>query len=279
MWIYYSSGVLVVAAVIYLFLIFPVKPQKADYQKFSGHSYAHRGFHDNEAGPSENTSEAFVLAGQHNYGIELDVQLTKDKKVVVFHDADLKRSSGIDRRVLDIEYEELKEIQVFGTGRIPLFSEVLELTEKGLPIIVEIKSEGGREWVNETCLLAYGLLKDYTGLYCVESFDPVAVGWFKKNAPHVVRGQLSMSRKKYEGAVKPLPAFLLQNLMLNFVSRPHFIAYDHEDNCLSLKLSKVFKAMIIRWTVKNQKRQDELQSESDGIIFEGYTPEPVWKHR
>ena len=77
MWIIY----LVVAVIAtYLFLVFPKKPKRDDYMKFTKRSYAHRGFHDNEAGPSENTLEAFVLASDNNYGIELDVQLTRIKE-------------------------------------------------------------------------------------------------------------------------------------------------------------------------------------------------------
>ena len=262
--------------VIYIFLIFPTKPSKEDYLLFSKRSYAHRGFHDNEKGPSENTLQAFVLASEHNYGIELDVQLTKDRKVVVFHDSDLSRTSAIDRKILDITYEELKEIKVFDRETIPLFSEVLSNISNNTPVIVEIKSEGNRDWINETCKLTYEIMKEHSGIYCIESFDPLAVGWFAKHAPQYVRGQLSMAKKKYEGNTKPIAAFLLHNLFLNFISRPHFIAYDHEDKSMSMNISKILGCMIVKWTVKNQTRHNELQPKVDGIIFEGYTPKETW---
>lgn len=275
MWIVPVAICFVVVA-IYLFLVFPAKPKKEDYTKFSKRSYAHRGFHDNEEGPSENVVEAFAKATELKYGIELDVQLTKDKKVVVFHDSDLKRTSGLDSKVLDVEYEELKNIKVFDRENIPLFSEVLKNIGNDIPLIVEIKSEGGREWVNETCRLTYDLLKDFEGIYCIESFDPFAVGWFKKNAPEVVRGQLASSRESYKGSVKPFTAFLLHNLFLNCIGRPHFIAYDHEANCFNLILCRLFGSMIVRWTIKSKERHDELQAKSDGLIFEGYEPKNIW---
>ena len=268
--------VIILLAAVYLFLIFPAKPKKEDNLIFAKRSYAHRGFHDNKKGPSENTLGAFILASKYNYGIELDVQLTKDKEVVVFHDSDLIRTSNIDRKILDIPYEELKGIKVFDRESIPLFSEVLDNVADNIPIIVEIKSEGNRAWVDETCRLTYEILKEHKGTYCIESFDPFAVGWFKKNASEMVRGQLSMGRKKYEGTIKPLTAFLLHNMLLNFISRPHFIAYDHENKSLSMNISKLFSCMMVKWTVKSQVRHDELQNSVDGIIFEGYIPKATW---
>lgn len=262
---------------VYIFLIFPVKPRKEDSLIFTKRSYAHRGFHDNENGPSENSLEAFISAAKHGYGVELDVQLTEDKQPIVFHDSNLNRTSGIDKNIREINYEELKTIKIFNRDQIPLFIDVLDHYDRSLPIIIEIKSEGNREWVDEICRTTYELLKGYSGIYCIESFDPIAVGWFKKNAPHVIRGQLASHRKNYQGSTNPITAFLLQNLMLNFISRPHFIAYDHESDCFNLFLMKLFKAIIFRWTIKDEKRHHELEGVSDGLIFEGYTPNSIWK--
>ena len=267
---------LVVVILVYLFLVFPCKPKKDDYLRFAKRSYAHRGLHDNEHGPSENSLESFIKASQQHYGIELDVQLTADKEVIVFHDPNLTRTSNVDIEVAKIDYEQIKHIKVFDREYIPLLSEALNSVSNETPLIIEIKSVGSREWVNEICRLTYEQLKNYTGIYCVESFDPFAIRWFAKNAPSVLRGQLSMSGKKYQGSVKPFTAFLLQSLLLNFLGRPHFIAYEHEDRSISLAISKILGAMIVRWTVKSQQKHDELQMKSEGIIFEGYTPITRW---
>ena len=63
-----------------------------------GRHYAHRGLHDNRSKAPENSLEAFRLAVVNGYGIELDVQITKDLVPVVFHDYDLKRTCGVDKR-------------------------------------------------------------------------------------------------------------------------------------------------------------------------------------
>ena len=69
-----------------------------------------------------------------------------------------------------------------------------------------------------------GLLEGYQGLYCVESFDPRIVRWFKMHRPQVVRGQL-MCRMPEKGMSR-LADFIGRNLMTNFLTRPHFEAYD-----------------------------------------------------
>ena len=79
------SWLILVLMIIYLFAIMPrITPRPM--KEFRGWYYAHRGFHDNNIDVPENSKKAFALAVKNGYGIELDVQLTKDEKVVVFHD-------------------------------------------------------------------------------------------------------------------------------------------------------------------------------------------------
>ena len=101
--------------------------------------YAHRGLHDNQSDAPENTMAAFDKATEAGYGIELDVQMTKDGQVVVVHDFDLKRVCGIDKAVDECTYEELQEYPIYGSSqRIPLFTDVLQLVGGRVPLIVEI---------------------------------------------------------------------------------------------------------------------------------------------
>ena len=87
---------------------------------------AHRG--DTSFYP-ENTIEAFKAAVEKQTDwIELDVQETKDKKVVVSHDANLKRVAGIDRNIYDMNYDEVKKVilKEIGNVKIPTLEEVLK---------------------------------------------------------------------------------------------------------------------------------------------------------
>ena len=139
--------------------------------------YYHRGAYDNGAGIPENSIPAFRIASDLGVGVELDVQLSRDGQVVVFHDDNLKRVCGVDASVDSLDYEELQKLRLLGTDfRIPLFSEVLEvLSSSRAPVVVEIKSGKNND---ELCQKTLELLKNSDVRYCVESFNPFIVRWF-----------------------------------------------------------------------------------------------------
>ena len=143
---------------------------------------AHRGYHNKEN--PENTLAAFQLALDNNYAIELDIQFTKDYQIVVFHDDNLKRLCGIDKKVCEFTYDELKEFKINNTEHtIPLFIDVLNLVDGKTPIVVEMKST---KYGNDILPgKAYELLREYNGDYAVQSFDPFLVKWYKDFQPHV----------------------------------------------------------------------------------------------
>ena len=133
----------VLAAVIllagWLFLIAPGRADKAQRAPFTGRDYAHRGLYEADQSVPENSMEAFSRAADAGYGIELDVQLTRDQRVVVFHDDSMKRACGLDAQIHDYTFDELQQIPLFGTEhRIPLFSDVLETVGGRVPLIVEL---------------------------------------------------------------------------------------------------------------------------------------------
>ena len=135
------------------------------------------------------------------YGIELDVQLTKDGVPVVFHDWDLKRAAGVDRKIRDCTFEELQSYRLFGSSQtIPAFETVLELADGRTPLIIELKAEIVHRELCEKCAV---LLDRYPGEYCIESFSPLALGWFKRHRPNVLRGQLATNHRG-EGLKTPV---------------------------------------------------------------------------
>ena len=104
-------NVLIVLAVLILLFICMVAPRminRADRKPFMNRHYAHRGLFDNNSEAPENSLAAFKKAVDAGYGIELDVQLSKDNQLVVFHDATLKRMCGVEGKVWDYTLEELK---------------------------------------------------------------------------------------------------------------------------------------------------------------------------
>jgi len=254
---------------IFLFLIAPGK-KREEMEKFKSKKYAHRGLHD--ATRAENSLSAFRAAVDAGYGIELDVRLSKDGVLVVFHDDTLDRVTGEVGRVDSRTAAELRKINLSGTAdTIPTFEEVLKVVDGRVPLLVELKEDAGKYGVTEKTL---EMLKEYKGEYIIESFNPLALGRVKKLAPNVMRGFLSqnfLSQKKYRSATY----FLLQNLLLNVVCRPDFISYKHSDyKNASLRLVKaLFKPATLAWTVRSKTEEDEAYLHGfDGVIFENYVP-------
>ena len=103
-----------------------------------GKYIAHRGLHS-ELVP-ENSLTAFRLAVEKCLSIELDVRLTKDCRIVVFHDNDLMRMCGIEGKVFDYTYEQLSAFKLKNSDeKIPLLSEVLKTVDGKVPLLIELK--------------------------------------------------------------------------------------------------------------------------------------------
>lgn len=264
-----GTGFLLIAAGIYLFAIMPHIGRRAD--KMKGVFYAHRGLHNRKAGVPENSMTAFKKAVNAGYGIELDVQLTKDDEVVVFHDFDLKRVCSAEGEVSDYTYEELQSYAIYGTKeRIPKFSEVLKAVDGRVPLLVEMKYKGLHSHI---CEKADEYLKNYRGEYVIESFHPRALWWYRRHRPEVCRGQLSMNFQRQEGNYHPLQ-LAARCLLFNFLGRPDFIAYDIRDrNTLSKSICrKLFGCPCAAWTVRSRKQLEAARAYYDSFIFEGFFP-------
>lgn len=272
-----SIGIVVLIAGLYLLMIMPCMADKPGSSPFKGVLYAHRGLHDNQTDAPENSMEAFRRAVQKGYGIEMDIQLTRDKIPVVFHDYTLKRVCGAEGKVSDYTYEELQSFQLCESQeRIPRFEDVLRLVDGKVPLIVEFKIE---RLDISLCPIADQLLRHYRGLYCMESFNPLGVFWYRRHHREVVRGQLADAfhrEKEYKGVL----FFILENLLLNFLTKPDFVAYNHKHaDMLSRKICRGwFRNMAAAWTIKNEKELEEAKKHFDIYIFDSFVPEKEnWK--
>lgn len=264
---------LIILILLFFFLIAPARADARLRTLFSGCCFAHRGLHAKDKSVPENSLAAFRLAVESGYGIELDIRFTKDKQLVVFHDDTLLRMCGTDRRVDSFTYDELQDFRLLDSNeRIPLFSEVLSLVDGRIPLLVELKSGPENTLL---CQHAYDMLQAYQGLYCIESFHPMIVAWFKKNAPQVLRGQLSAPIPAFQGSLSGFSAFLLSRLLTNVLARPHFIAYHKGKAPLSVALCQALGAMRAVWTLRDTDYTDtsaELFETNDMIIFEFFRP-------
>lgn len=261
------------ACLIFLCLIAPAKCTPEQASPFYGRYIAHRGLHSGNSAVPENSLPAFRAAIDQGYGIEFDLRITLDGRVVVFHDDDLLRMCGTPGRLEDLTLSQLRQLRLLGSREtVPLFSELLELTSGRCPLIVELKSSRRNKAL---CQAALKLLRDYHGPWCVESFDPRIVAWFRKNAPDVMRGQLASPPAFLAGKVGRVRAFCLGNLLTNFVTRPQFIAYRLGKQPVSVRLCQRMGALRVGWT--SMAHSAETERNNDVIIFQSYRPAPRYK--
>ena len=274
-WILAALAVLAGLALIWFaltaFLIAPGRYPKPDPARLlpAGSEptpIAHRGLHDNDAGVPENSLAAFRAALDAGFGIEFDLNLTADDQIVVFHDDTLERVCGDPRRVCDCTYEELSRLRLFDTDeRIPLFSELLALVAGRQTMIVEFKTPPRLRLL---CEKAYAMLREYDGPYCIESFHPNTLRWFRKNAPGVVRGQLAgpaaLYPKRWMGAI-------MGASLTNFLTRPHFSAYLFiaAPRRVTQRLYRLFGGKTAAWTVRSAEDYRLCRRYFDAVIFEG----------
>lgn len=262
---------IIILLVLYLFLIAPRMVKKPDYNKLKGIHYAHRGLFDNNSNAPENSLSAIRLAVEDGYGIEMDIQLSKDNIPVVFHDASLKRMCGVDGKVWEYTLEELQQMSLlFSNETIPTFAEVLDMVAGKVPLIIEYKLDRVQ---TKVCELGNDLLtayeKKYNAVYCIESFHPLAVLWYKKNRPDIVRGQLSMEFWRDKEKNHPKYFIILAFLLTNFVTRPDFIAYQHTDyKNISRRICRLLGALSVTWTIKSVEQYEKVKNHFDLFIFD-----------
>ncbi len=277
-WLYVLLGILgglLLLLLLWLFLI-GARSGKA-LGRLAHVNYAHRGLHGTVGGygtpAAENSLSAFSRAMEHGFGIELDVRLSKDGVLMVFHDDTLSRVCGVDERVDERTAEQLTEIPLSGTDdTVPTFESVLALVDGRVPLLVELKGESLSTEVADATAKA---LAQYSGEYIIESFNPLLLGRIKKLMPKAARGFL-LCKHTDSPEHRSIKYRLIQRCLLNFIARPHFIAQAKNSPRLfpSPLVSRLFGTARLAWTVRSA--EEEAQAYKNGfssVIFENYLSE------
>lgn len=262
--LYILLGVLCALILLYLLLFVRPKGKKPEDDRLLC-EYAHRGLHGENI--PENSLQAFAKAVEKGFGIELDVQLSSDGVVMVFHDYSLARMTGKEEKLKNLTAGELQALSLNGTEQtIPTFSQVLSLVNGRVPLLVELK---GEDLNAALCPKVAELLKDYQGPYCIESFNPLLVKNMKKYLPHVYCGQLYTNVCRDKKKYSPLN-LILSSMGFNFLARPNFIAYNYKDrNSLPVKLAtRFYKAPRFVWTVRTKEELALCRENNEYAIFE-----------
>lgn len=220
---------------------------------------AHRGLHCKENGIPENSIPAFQNAIDHNFNIELDVHVTKDGEVVVFHDQTAKRMCGVDKVIRKMTYKEVSELKLDGLDiHPPKLQEVLDLVDGKVGIVIELKSV----YLSLTFKLErylYNVLKCYNGNYCIKSFNPLTELWFFNHHHKVCRGVLvGLNQKTDKYFYAPIFPFC------DFIS----FNVNHLPSDITEKKFHKKNKPVICWTVNSVEDIEKVKQFGDNIVFE-----------
>lgn len=235
---------------------------------------AHRGLYDLAAGRPENSLAAFAAAAAAGYPFEFDVHLTDGGDLVVLHDFDLERATGVSRPVATLTAAERPGIRLFGTDQqLPTLAAVTECVAGRVPLLIELKRQGStdpRALVNS--VLRH--LKTCDGEYALSSFDPVLVYFLRRSGADYPLGQISGLLR----TAKPVQRLIGRSLIGNFITRPDFMSYE-----LAGLPSRVVSAWrkrgvpVLAWPVRSPADELEARKYADNIIFSDFRPEKLMR--
>ena len=236
---------------------------------------AHRGLHDAARGVIENTASAFQAAIDGGYGIECDVQLSRNGEAMVHHDFELGRLTVGSGPLLALTAAELKIVDFRGSAdRMLTLAELCALVAGRVPLLVEIKSrfEGDMRLTQRVA----EVLAPYAGPVAAMSFDPAVLATLREMAPHITRGIVAERHYAHAEWSRMTPA---QRRSLAFLlhaprSRPQFVAYAVRDlpAAAPLVARHVFGLPLLTWTVRSEEDRRRAARFADQAIFEGFTP-------
>lgn len=232
---------------------------KDKYRDLLHRPFAHRGIHNEYP---ENSMPSFQRAIDLNLAIELDIHLTKDDKLVVFHDDNLRRMTGVNEYIKFLTYDQIKEYKLNNTEYIiPLLSDVLNLVNGKTPILIEIKTNNN---MKKLVPKLKEVLEDYRGSVFIQSFNPFALRRCYKAMPNILRGQLSsFFVRDHLKFYKKIP---IKKLFFKNFSHIDFVSYNLEN--LPNKYVNKMDIPVLAWTVKTKEDYVKAKQNSNNIIVD-----------
>lgn len=264
----FLTGAFLVLVCGYLLLIRTNRSRQVQVMQYNKKLFAHRGYHNMERLIPENSMAAFRAAVEKGYGIELDVHLTRDGKLAVFHDDTLERMCHVPGTVESHTMAELKQYRLLNTPeRIPELHEVLSYVKGRVPLLIELKIPSRDVSV---CKTSYRELRSYPGNYMIQSFNTLGLYWYRRHAPEVLRGQLSSNLTQSAKGEPYILRFAVKNLLSNVLGRPDFISYKLKDlPNLSVFLCRfLYHVPTAVWTLRTENALREGRRRFNICIFE-----------
>jgi glycerophosphoryl diester phosphodiesterase len=236
---------------------------------------AHRGLHEAAAGIIENSRSAVAAAVRAGFGVEVDVRLTADDRVVVFHDGKLDRMTAARGALIAHTATELTAMPLLGSAagdRIWTIEDLLAEIGGRVPLVIEMKTEGGNG--ARLAGLAAGALAGYGGPVGLKSFDPSAIHALRRQAPHIVRGIIGCAFVAADwpgmGATRRAT---LRHLLHWPATRPHFLSWDIADLPRpDVSLARFSGVPVMTWTVTSAAMAARARTVADQIVFQDFVP-------
>lgn len=205
---------------------------------------AHRGVHNSQI--SENTLPAFVKSVDKNYIIELDIHILKDNTIVVYHDYNLNKLTGVNKVIETLSYAQLSKIKINKKYTIPTLNQVMHIVDGKVPILIEVKDVNNNSKFEEELVK---ILDNYKGKFAIQSMNPFVIDWFYKNRKDYIIGLIVFNELNY-------------NILKKYTKKIDFISVYKKQLPLNSKL------LTLGWTIRNEKELNKYKELCDNLICE-----------
>lgn len=245
------------------------------HPSFLARPIAHRGYHDRRAGRIENSPAAFDAAMRAGYGIELDLQLSRDGQAMVFHDDHLGRLTEAEGAVAERDASDLSALRLRGSGdTVPSLATVLAQVAGRVPLLVELKDQDGQMGETDGRLEAAVAadLAGYAGTVALMSFNPHSVARMAALCPGIARGltTCAMTAEDEPGLSAERRAEL-RAIPDYDRTGACFVSHDIDD-LPSARVAELQArgAQVLCWTVRSPDAEARARQFADNITFESY---------
>jgi glycerophosphoryl diester phosphodiesterase len=236
---------------------------------------AHRGLHDAAAGIIENTAAAVSAAIAGNYGLEVDVQVSRDGEAMVYHDDVLGRLTDGAGRLDALNAAELKRVAFRGSDqRMMTLGDLCDLIGGRATLLIELKSRFDGD--ARLPVRVASVLAGYRGPAAPMSFDPRQLAVLRQKSPDLVFGIVAAKYRPHP-YWDLMPAWMrygMGYLLTALTPRPQFVAYAVANlpALAPLIARRMFGLPLLTWAVRTEAERKTARRFADQMIFEGFRP-------
>ena len=247
--------------------------------------FAHRGYHSRSLIGSkksipENSLGAFKLAIENNLSIEMDIHLTKDLEIIVFHDFFLGRLTTKTGFIFSKDSNYIEQAKLSNNESVPTIEDALNLIDGRVPILLEIKfSKHLKKNLEVFTRVLEKKLEGYNGDVALMSFSLDIIKYIRKRN---LFGRIPLGLTTSFPTIESLDNKIKNNKIENEIisNKLHFISQNWKGiNNSRIKRLKKLGIAILSWTITSEEIERSLEGLVDNITFEGYEPDlRYWRY-